>query len=104
MLKIVVFIPETHVDTIIKAMADAGAGIIGNYTHNAFITKGLGNWFSEEGANPTVGEVGSMSQEPEAKVEMVCPENVLDAVLSAIKTVHPYETPAIDVYQLYGED
>jgi len=102
MLKVVVFVPETHTDTIIQAMADAGAGVIGNYTHNAFITSGTGNWFSAEGSNPTIGAVGTMSKEPEAKVEMVCPEEALKAVLTAIKTIHPYETPAIDEYQLYN--
>lgn len=101
MLKVVVFIPETYTDTVIHAMADAGAGIIGNYTHNAFITRGTGNWFSGEGSNPTIGAVGTMSKEPEAKIEMVCPEDSLDAVLAAVKAAHPYETPTIDVYQLY---
>ncbi len=103
MFKIVTFIPEIHVDALIRAMAEAGAGVVGNYTHNAFITNGMGNWFSGEGSNPTIGTVGTMSQEPETRVEMVCPEHALDAVVTAIKSVHPYETPAIDVYQLYNQ-
>lgn len=98
--KICVFIPEDNTNELISAMANAGAGVIGNYTHNAFITKGLGNWFSGEGSNPTIGETGKMSREPENKVEMICPQNRLPDVIKAIKEVHPYEEPAIDVYKL----
>lgn len=103
MVKIIVFVPKPNIDQIITAMADAGAGIIGNYTHNAFITEGLGNWFSAEGSNPTIGAVGQMSREPECKIEMICPENCIDAVVQAIKNTHPYETPAIDIIQLYEQ-
>jgi hypothetical protein len=31
---------------------------------------------------------------------MLCPEEVLDAVLAALRLAHPYEEPAIDVWQL----
>lgn len=93
-------VPKENTDDLINAMADAGAGVIGNYTHNAVITSVMGNWMSEEGSNPTVGEVGKMSREPENKVEMVCPEEKLDELVRAIKKVHPYETPAIDVVKL----
>lgn len=100
MLKIFVMVPKENTDKLIMAMAEAGAGVIGNYSHNAFITQGYGNWMSEEGANPTIGEVGKMSREPENKVEMVCPEEKLNDVVKAIKETHPYETPAIDVIEL----
>ena len=100
MLKIFVMCPKENTDELIEAMAEAGAGVIGNYSHNAFITPGCGNWKSEEGSNPTIGAVGKMSREPENKIEMVCPEDKLDDVVRAIKRVHPYETPAIDVVKL----
>lgn len=100
MLKVFVITPDSHTDALITAMADAGAGVIGNYSHNAFIIKGMGNWFSGEGANPTSGEVGKMSREEEVQIQMVCPEDKLDAVIQTTRETHPYEEPAIDVYQL----
>ena len=100
MLKIVVFAPKDFADKIIDAMADAGAGKMGNYSHNAFIASGVGNWKSEEGAHPFIGKVGEVSREPEDRIEMICPEEKLNAVVAAIKKVHPYETPAIDVYKV----
>lgn len=41
-----------------------------------------------------------MSREPEDKIEMVCPKDKLNQVLQAIKSVHPYETPTIDVMEI----
>lgn len=100
MYKIITFVPEDFSHKMIDIMAEAGAGVMGNYTHAAFITKGMGNWFSGEGTNPTIGEVGKMSREPECKIEMHCPEDKVKAVVDAIRKNHPYEEPAIEVYKL----
>lgn len=102
MLKVFVLVPKENVDTLIDAMANAGAGVLGNYSHNAFVTDGTGNWKSEEGAHPTIGEVGKLSKEPESKVEMLCSEEKLEEVVKAIRSVHPYEEPAIDIIQLFS--
>ena len=97
MYKIFVTTPESHTDKIIKAMASAGAGVVGEYTHCAFITKGMGNYLPSDKAKPYIGKAGEMSREPEDKVEMICPDDKLETVIKAIKSVHPYETPTIDV-------
>lgn len=100
MHKVVVTVPETHTDLVIKAMSEAGAGIIGKYTHCATITKTIGNYIPEEGANPYIGKVGEMSRETEDKIEMVCPKEKLGHVISSIQKTHPYESPTIDVYDI----
>lgn len=100
MYKIFVTVPESHTDTIISAMAEAGAGAVGSYTHCAYITKGFGNYLSGEDAKPFIGKAGKMSREPEDKVEMICEIETLDKVISAINEVHPYEAPTIDVIEI----
>lgn len=100
MYKIVTMAPEQSVGNLINAMAQAGAGTIGAYTHCAYITHGTGNWYSGEGSHPTLGEVGKMSQESEEKIEMLVPDDKVDTVVQAIYKTHPYETPEIDIYQL----
>lgn len=102
MLKLFIFSPDKDevINSIINAATAEGAGIIGNYSSCAFITKGMGNWKSEEGAHPTIGEVGKMSREPEVKIEMLCPNENASAVRQAIKSVHPYEEPEIDFLEL----
>ena len=103
MYKLHVFCPDKQktIDSIIDAASTAGAGIMGNYTHCAFIIKGTGQWKPEPGAHPTIGTVGAMSQIAEVKIEMQCPDDKVDAVDSAIRKVHPYEEPAIEFLKLY---
>ncbi len=96
--KIVVNVPEGYTDNVRKAMGDAGAGKIGNYSHCSFSVKGVGRFKVEVGANPAIGAVGAFEEVAEERIESFCTADILHEVLSAIKQAHPYEEPAIDVY------
>jgi hypothetical protein len=98
--KIVVFVPETHTDVVRKAMGDAGAGIIGNYSHCTFSSKGVGRFKPESGANPHIGELGKFEEVVEERIETVCSREKLEEVIKTIKEVHPYDEVAFDVYPL----
>lgn len=98
--KIVVYVPESHAESLCEAMGNAGAGKIGNYSHCTFSIKGTGRFKPEKGANPTIGEVGRLEAVEEERIETVCSEEKLKDVLRAIKESHPYEEPATDVYPI----
>ena len=98
--KIVVYVPEDHAEKLREAMGNAGAGIIGNYTHCTFTIKGTGRFKPSEGSNPTIGQVGKLEEVSEDRIETVCEEDKLKDILKAIKEVHPYEEPATDVYPI----
>lgn len=100
LVKIVVFVPESHADIVREAMGRAGAGKIGNYTFCSFSSRGIGRFKPETGANPTIGEVGRLESVEEERVEAVCERGKLKAVIEAIKRVHPYEEVALDAYPL----
>ncbi len=102
MYKFTVFAPDDEkvISSIIDAATKAGAGVVGNYTHCAFVTKGYGTWFPLEGAAPTIGKVGELSKEDEVKIEMECSKEKMKAVFTAIKAVHPYEKIAIDAVSI----
>jgi len=99
-VKIVVFVPESHADTVREAMGEAGAGKIGNYTFCSFSSKGTGRFKPEAGANPAIGEIGKLESVEEERIEAVCERGILNSVIQAIKKVHPYEEVAIDIYPL----
>jgi len=99
-VKIVVTVPESHADAVRQAMAEAGAGKVGNYTNCSFSSKGVGRFMPQVGANPTIGEVGKPEAVEEERIEMVCPREILTNVIAAIKKVHPYEEIASDIYPL----
>jgi len=98
--KLVFTIPSTHADAARKAIGEAGAGKLGNYSFCSFTTKGVGRFKPEAGAHPTIGEVGKMEEVDEEKIECQCDESVVDDVLAGLKKIHPYEEIAYDLWKL----
>lgn len=95
--KLVVFVPNDDAQALIDALAAAGAGQFGDYERCAWTTQGVGTFRPLAGANPTIGDVGSIEQVSETRVEMVVPRDRRAAVLAAMRAAHPYEEPAFDV-------
>ncbi len=103
LLKLVVYIPTDHVDGVAQALFAAGAGRIGRYGHCSFRAAGTGTFLPEEGAHPFVGQVGQEEHVAEVRLETIVPAERLAAVLAAMRTAHPYEEVAYDVYALENE-
>jgi len=99
-VKLVVFVPESHADAVRRVIGDAGAGKIGNYSFASFSSKGVGRFRPEAGANPSFGEIGKLESVEEERIEVVCPRDILENVISAMKKAHPYEEVAYDMYPL----
>ena len=95
--KLVVFVPIEAVDKVSRAVFDAGAGRIGNYSSCSFRTSGLGTFFGNEGAEPTVGRAGRLEKVDEVRLETVVPVGNVEAVIAALRASHPYEEPAFDL-------
>ncbi len=103
LVKIAVFAPATHGDVVRKALAEAGAGHIGNYDFCSFTTSGTGRFRGLDGSKPFIGKPGNIEQADEERIEVICSADILEKVLKAVRAVHPYEEPAIDVYPLLNE-
>ena len=91
-----VFVPTAQLDAVRSAMAQSGAGHIGNYDECSFAVEGTGTFRAQEGAQPFVGEIGITHREPEARLEMVVPGEAVSAVRKAMLEAHPYEEVAYD--------
>ena len=102
-IKIAVFVPASHADAVRKAFAEAGAGHIGAYDFCSFTTKGVGRFCPLKGSKPFIGEQGKIEEVEEERIEVLCPSEILEKVLKAVRAAHPYEEPAIDVYPLLNE-
>jgi len=98
--KIVVYVPEADGEAVRQALGEAGAGRIGNYAHCSFTVTGIGRFLPVAGASPAIGRVGRLELVAEERIETVCAEDRLRDVLEAIRRVHPFEEPVIDVYPL----
>ena len=99
---LVVYVPEDHADAVLKAIGDAGAGRIGDYSHCAFTSPGTGRFTPLPGAQPFIGDVGEPEQVPEVRVECVVAGELLDGVVLALRKAHPYEEPAFMTWPVNG--
>ena len=100
LLKLVVFVPPTHADAVRQALGEAGAGRIGDYDFCSFSCRGVGRYRPLPGAQPHIGAVGKLASVEEERIETVCARETLRAAIEAVRAVHPYEEPAMDVYPL----
>jgi hypothetical protein len=99
---LVVYVPEDHADAVLKAIGDAGAGRIGDYSHCAFTSPGTGRFTPLPGAQPFIGDVGEPEQVPEVRVECVVAGDLLDGVVLVLRKAHPYEEPAFMTWPVNG--
>ena len=98
--KLEIFIPAERVAALREALAEVGAGRIGNYDHCCSVTEVRGYWRPLEGANPFQGEIGKVETGTECKVEVNCAREKVKAALKTIRRVHPYEEPLINIIPL----
>ncbi len=102
--KIVTYVPPADAEAVIDAMAAAGAGGQGYYRRCAWTVGGTGTFTPQPGASPAIGAVGRREVLDEARVEMLVPRYQRAAVLSALRSAHPYEEVAVDVVELAASD
>ncbi len=90
-LAIATFVPPAAAQRVIDAMADAGAGTVGDYSRCAWSVAGTGQFLPGDGAHPVIGEPGRLETTAEVRVEMVAPWGMRDRVVAALVDAHPYE-------------
>lgn len=96
--KLVVFVPPTHREALLQALFAAGAGHLGDYDSCAYWTEGTGQFRPQPGAAPYLGEVGRVEHVAESRIELVLPAHRRAAVVQALRSAHPYQEPAYDLW------
>ena len=98
--KLEIFLPEDHLPSLRQALQKVDAGHIGQYDSCLSYTPVTSCWRPLAGTHPYLGRVGELCTQPEIKVEVTCLTHNLEPTLTAIKAVHPYEEPVINVIPL----
>lgn len=99
--KLTVFVPADAAAPVRAAVAEAGAGRIGDYDFASFTSApGEGRFRPLDGAAPMIGEVGELTTVEEVRIEVVLPRLRRTAVVRAMLAAHPYEEPAYDVTEV----
>ena len=103
-IMVVVGVPTAYADAVMDAIASAGGGVLGNYTHCGYRLEGTGQFKPDEAASPAVGEKNEVNYVPETRIETFCATNRARAIVQAIRAAHPYEEPVIYLVPLLSED
>ena len=103
LVKIVTFVPPANADDVRRALGEAGAGKIGNYSFCSYSVLGKGRFTPSVDAHPHIGMPGSAETVEEERIEVVCDRAHAKAVVDMVRAAHPYEEVAIDIYPLLDE-
>lgn len=98
--KLVTYVPQTHHQTVLNALFEAGCGHIGNYENCSFNLEGTGTFKGNNDTKPFLGKAGQLSEEKETRIETIFEAYKEKIVLKALLSAHPYEEVAFDVYSL----
>lgn len=94
---LVVYVPQESTSAVLDGLFAAGAGAVGDYRECAFVSPGTGQFRPVGGADPAIGEVGELTRVAEDRIEVTFPRPLREAVVAALRAVHPYEEPAFHV-------
>ncbi|MBM3289177.1 MAG: Nif3-like dinuclear metal center hexameric protein [Candidatus Hydrogenedentes bacterium] len=103
-VKLVTFVPASHLEAVRNAVCAAGAGAIGDYTHCSFSAPGTGTFLPNERTDPFSGRKFIVNEEPELRFEVLVAKARLADTIAALKAAHPYEEVAFDVVVLENHD
>ena len=101
--KLVVFVPVEHAEKLRRSLFEAGAGTIGNYDQCSFNLEGTGTFRPGPEASPFEGKIGERSEVIEVRIEVIFEAQKEKSVISAMRSAHPYEEVAFDIYALSNE-
>ncbi|PJE79951.1 GTP cyclohydrolase 1 type 2 [invertebrate metagenome] len=93
MFSLCFFVPSSHLESVKSAVFSTGAGHYGPYDQCCWQTLGQGQFRALDGSSPYIGSTGETAHVDEYRVEMICPDDRLDAAVRALKDSHPYEQP-----------
>ncbi len=98
--KAAVYVPEKSYENVRNAIINEDICDIGNYKGCTFTAEGEGTFIPMTGSNPYIGTHGKLEKAAERKIEFIASSANINKILGAVKKVHPYEEPAIDVLAL----
>lgn len=99
LVKLAVFVPKGYEEKVSQALFRF-SGILGNYSECSFRVAGQGTFTPHEGAHPFIGSIGTREYAEETRIEVLLRKADVEPALAELKSVHPYEEPAVDLYPL----
>jgi len=99
-----VYVPKDYSEKVKEALFSAGAGNIGFYDECSFKVEGKGTFRPTEGSNPFSGEQNVRENADEDMISVIFESFKQNQLIAALKSAHPYEEVAHQIYQLDNEN
>jgi len=99
-----VYVPKDYSENVKEALFSAGAGNIGFYDECSFKIKGEGTFRPIEGSDPFSGQQNVRENAEEDMISVIFESFKQNQIISAMKSAHPYEEVAHQIYQLENEN
>ncbi len=91
------YVPLPSKDQLLKALYEAGAGKIGEYSQCSFAVEGEGQFLPSENSQPTIGVKEEHTKVAEVQIRLIVPKHAKNRVLNALASAHPYEAAAYEL-------
>ncbi len=98
--KLTTYVPKKDAEKLKKALFEAGAGKMGNYSHCSFSVDGIGSYKAGENANPSIGKIGETHFEAENQINITFEKAFEHQIIKALRDNHPYEEVAYELETL----
>lgn len=99
-VKVEVYLPHEYIDLLISALTEIGACVVGAYDHVSSYSPVEGTWRPLPGSQPFHGEAGVLCHAKEYKLEFRCGREHIKSAVDAIRRIHPYEEPVVNILPL----
>lgn len=100
MYKLNYYVPVDAKEATKEALFNIGVGKFENYECCAWESLGRGQFKPVGNANPHIGKLETMEYVQEYKIEMICPNHLIQKAVETLKEVHPYEEVAYEVFKM----
>ena len=103
--RIVIFLPigDTFITThdFLEKLNKAVPTSYGNYDSVAYYAAGTERFRPLDGASPTSGTIGQVTELPSTRIEISIPRNedLLENTMQVIMRLHPWEKPVLQIYE-----
>lgn len=99
--KCVIYVPVTHYEVVREVVTQQMTTTIGNYLGCTYTSgEGEGTFMPLVGSSPYLGQQGQLEKVKERQVSFMGTNLEINHILKLVKSVHPYEEIAVDVFKL----
>lgn len=100
MYKLSFYVPDSHLESVKKALFAKGAGQYKAYDQCSWQVRGEGQFRPLTDSRPYLGKTRQLEKVAEYKVEMICIDATIKEVVQTLLSIHPYEEPAYEIYKI----